>query len=73
LVLRHRRVHRTPHQRFVTIAKRPSRWARDGRASNGDLPDVTSENVCGELTRRANQVMLQSSLRRNVNTAVFYI
>jgi hypothetical protein len=57
----------------VTIAKRPLYRAEDARKNARDLPDVTSENVCGELTRRANQVMLQSSLRRNVNTAVFYI
>ena len=41
---------------FVTIAKRPSYRARDARRSAGDLPDVTSENVCDQLARRANQL-----------------
>ena len=42
-------------QRFVTIAKRPSYRARDARKNARDLPDVTSENACDRLTRRANQ------------------
>jgi hypothetical protein len=49
------RVHRIPHPTFVTIAKRPSWRARDGRRETTDLPDVTSEMVCDKLTRRANQ------------------
>ena len=36
-VFRHRCVHRLPRQRFVTIAKRPSLWARDAKDSAGDL------------------------------------
>ena len=40
---------------FVTIAKRPSWRAGDARRSASDLPVVTSENVCGQLARRANQ------------------
>jgi hypothetical protein len=31
----------------VTIAKRPSWWARDARRDASDLPDVTTEIVCG--------------------------
>ncbi|MFZ1174107.1 MAG: hypothetical protein WAO01_23245, partial [Bradyrhizobium sp.] len=53
---------RPPHplaQRFVTIAKRPSYRAGMGRASKGDLPDITSEIVCDTLARRANQLVLQ--------------
>ena len=41
---------------FVTIAKRSSWWARDGRKCAGDLPDIASENACGRLARRANQL-----------------
>ena len=48
-------VHRIPHPTFVTIAKRPSYRARDGRENALDLPVVTSERACGKLTRRANQ------------------
>jgi len=54
-VFRHLRVHRIPHPTFVTTAKRPSFRARDARENAGDLPDVTSENACGRLARRANQ------------------
>jgi hypothetical protein len=32
--------------------------AGDARQRACDLPDVTSENVCGELARRANQGVL---------------
>jgi hypothetical protein len=39
----------------VTTAKRPSFRERDGGESAFDLPNVTSENVCGTLARRANQ------------------
>jgi hypothetical protein len=48
-------VHRIPRPTLVTIAKRPSWWARDGRRETTDLPDVTSEMICDKLTRRANQ------------------
>jgi len=48
------RVHRIPT--FVTTAKRPSFRERDGEESAFDLPDVTSENACGTLARRANQL-----------------
>jgi hypothetical protein len=48
-------VHRIPHPTSVTIAKRPSWWARDGEASKGDLPDIASKNACGTLARQANQ------------------
>jgi hypothetical protein len=36
-------VHRIPRPTFVTIAKRPSWWARDGAECAGDLPDDESE------------------------------
>jgi len=42
--------------RLVTIAKRPSSRAEDARKFARDLPDVTSETICGRLARRANQV-----------------
>jgi hypothetical protein len=35
--------HRIPHPTSVTIAKRPSWWARDARRNASDLPDVASE------------------------------
>jgi hypothetical protein len=41
----------------VTIAKRPSYRVRDARKSARDLPDVTSENACDTLPRRANQLV----------------
>jgi hypothetical protein len=37
------RVHRIPRTTLVTIAKRPSYRARDGRACRDDLPDGPSE------------------------------
>ena len=37
------RGHRIPHPTFVTIAKRPSDRARDGRKGARDLPVVASE------------------------------
>jgi hypothetical protein len=50
------RVHRIPCPTFVTIAKRPSYRARDGRASRIDLPDGTSgKNPGGGLDGGANQ------------------
>ena len=48
-------VHRIPRPTSVTIAIRPSSRARDGRKNASDLPDAASENLCGRLTRRANQ------------------
>jgi hypothetical protein len=33
--------------------------AEDARKSGGDLPDVASENVCGTLARRVNQLMCE--------------
>ena len=48
--------HRLPRPTSVTIAKRPSWWARDARQHAFDLPDVTSEMACGTMTRRANQL-----------------
>jgi hypothetical protein len=44
--------------------------AEDVRKNARDLPDATSKRSCDTLARRANQVMLQSLLRRNVNPAV---
>jgi hypothetical protein len=60
-------------QRFVTIAKRPSRRARDARKSAGDLPDVTSENACGELARRANQPRSGNSCQVQSNCSALVI
>jgi hypothetical protein len=48
-------VHRIPPPTFVTIAKRPSDGRGMTRGLKDDLPDVTSENACGRLARRANQ------------------
>jgi hypothetical protein len=50
------RGHRIPHPTSVTIAIRPSWWARDGRKNAFDLPDVTSEIACDTMARRANQL-----------------
>jgi hypothetical protein len=47
--------HRLPRPTSVTIAKRPSWWARDARKNASDLPDVTSEMSCDTMARRANQ------------------
>ena len=44
-----------PAPTFVTIAKRPSCRARDGRKGARDLPDVTTETACDTLARRANR------------------
>src|SRR5579859_6271067 len=49
--------HRLPRPTSVTIAIRPSWWARDARRDASDLPDVTSESACDGLTRRANQLV----------------
>ena len=54
-VLRTTSGHRIPHPTSVTIAKRPSWWARDARRDASDLPDVTSEMICDTMARRANQ------------------
>jgi hypothetical protein len=42
----------------VTIAKRPSYRARDGRENAGDLPDIASEDICDRLARRANHLVI---------------
>src|SRR3954462_6511732 len=36
-------VHRIPRPTFVTTAKRPSLWARDGGSSRFDLPEAKAE------------------------------
>src|SRR5580692_4243374 len=63
-VSRHCCVHRLPRPTSVTIAKRPSYRARDVRKSAGDLPDVTSENACDRLARRANHLMRFNAVSR---------
>ncbi|MGA8903159.1 hypothetical protein [Bradyrhizobium sp.] len=50
-----RRVHRIFRPTFRDDRDTPLMRAEDARKNARDLPDVTSENVCGELTRRANQ------------------
>jgi hypothetical protein len=55
LVSRSFRVHRSPRPTFVTIAKRPSWWARDSARSEGDLPLRSTVIDCDTLARRANQ------------------
>jgi hypothetical protein len=42
----------------VTIAKRPSYRVRDARKNARDLPDITSENACDTLARRANHLVI---------------
>jgi hypothetical protein len=42
----------------VTIAKRPSYRVRDARKNACDLPDITSENACDTLARRANHLVI---------------
>ena len=49
------RSHHIPRTTSVTIAIRPSWWARDARRDASDLPDVTSEMICDRMARRANQ------------------
>ena len=46
----------SPSPTSVTIAIRPSWWARDARSDGSDLPDVTSEMACDTMARRANQL-----------------
>jgi hypothetical protein len=65
-----RRVHRISCPTFCDDRETPLRRAGDARKNARDLPDVTSENACGELTRRANQLTSQSLLRRNVNAVI---
>jgi hypothetical protein len=50
------RSHHISRPTSVTIAIRPSWWARDARRDASDLPDATSEMVRDRLTRRANQL-----------------
>src|ERR1700733_4937014 len=50
------RVHRISCPTFCDDRETPLMRAEDARKSAGDLPDVTSENICGELARRANQL-----------------
>ena len=56
------RGHRIPRPTSVTIAIRPSWWARDGRRDASDLPDATSEMVCDRMARRANHLWDTNSL-----------
>ena len=56
------RGHRLPQPTSVTIAIRPSWWARDGRQDAFDLPDVTTEIACDRSTRRANQLARTKSV-----------
>jgi hypothetical protein len=48
----------------VTIAKRPSWWARDGRKIARDLPDITSQSACDTLARRANHLVIPEAAQR---------
>jgi hypothetical protein len=57
-------VHRIPRPTFVTIAKRPSGRVRDSGKCAGDLPDVTSENACDTLARRANHFVIPEAAQR---------
>ena len=59
-------VHRIPCPTFCDDRETPLMRAEDARKNARDLPDITSEKVCGELTRRANQVM-RNSPRRTVD------
>jgi hypothetical protein len=47
-------VHRLPRSTFVTIAKRPSWWVRDGENDASDLGNRTTMQSCDTLARRAN-------------------
>ena len=47
-------VHRISRPTFCDDRETPLMRAEDARKHAGDLPDITSENVCGELARRAN-------------------
>ena len=53
-----RRVHRIPRSTSVTIAKRPSYRARDGRACRDDLPDGHSGIFLRKGLDRPNQIEL---------------
>jgi hypothetical protein len=48
------RVHRISCPTFCDDRETPLMRAEDARKTARDLPDVTSEKVCGELARRAN-------------------
>ena len=52
------RVHRIPRSTLVTIAKRPSYRARDGRACRDDLPDGHSGIFLRKGLDRPNQIEL---------------
>jgi hypothetical protein len=56
-----RRVHRIFCPTFSDDRETPLLRAKDARKNASDLPDVTSENICGELARRANQVRWKNS------------
>src|SRR5579872_2712298 len=56
-------VHRIPHPTFVTIAKRPSGWARDGGISAADLPDGTSGIFFAGGLDHPNQLELPREIR----------
>src|SRR5580704_12625145 len=53
-------VHRIPRPTFCDDRETPLLSRRDTRRSAGDLPDVTSDNTCDTLARRANQVGFSS-------------
>jgi hypothetical protein len=67
------RGHRIPCPTSVTIAKRPSWRARDGRINAFDLPDVTSEMACDTMARRANHSRCAKSCQGRSNCFILVI
>ena len=63
-VFAHNSVHRIPLPTFVTIAKRPSWMARDGREDGGDLGARSMRVACDQLARRANHAARRGSQRQ---------
>jgi hypothetical protein len=55
VVFAHRKRPSHPAPNVRDDRETPLMRARDARKSAFDLPDVTSENACGTLARRANQ------------------
>jgi hypothetical protein len=64
-VLRTTSVHRILRPTSVTIAIRPSWWARDARDSAGDLGTGSIAESCGKVTRRANHLAAAKCCQAN--------
>jgi hypothetical protein len=61
------RVHRISCPTFCDDRETPLMRAEDARKTAGDLPVVTSENICGKLALRANQLRRRNSCQVKSN------